>query len=119
MRTILMAGVISLGLAGTAMADPMAGAYGNTVTITYPNGVAAKMMIDADGAYTTVGPDGSKAKGTWKAADGQTCFTQIDPAPPAGMAANCSPTVEHKAGDSWDAPGPNGSTLKIAIVAGR
>lgn len=119
MRTLMMAAVLALGISGAALADPMAGAYGNTVTITYPNGVVAKMYVDANGTYTTKGPDGSTMKGSWTAADGKTCLVQTDPAPPAGMAPNCSPTVEKKVGDSWTAPGPNGSTITIAIVAGR
>lgn len=119
MRTLMMAAVMALGISGVAMADPMAGVYGNTVTITYPNGMVAKMFIDAGGSYATTGPDGSTMKGSWKVENGATCFTQTDPAPPAGMPANCSPTVEKKVGDSWTAPGPEGSTITIAIVAGR
>ncbi|ALL13525.1 hypothetical protein [Caulobacter henricii] len=119
MRTLMMAAVLALGISGAALADPMASAYGNTVTITYPNGAVAKMHIDADGTYVTKTPDGASSKGTWKIDGGNTCFSQTEPAPPAGMAANCSPTAEKKVGDSWTAPGPNGSTITVAIVAGR
>ncbi|MDI1363556.1 MAG: hypothetical protein PSX79_01585 [bacterium] len=119
MRTLMMAGVLAFGITGAALADPMAGAYGNTVAITYPNGAVAKMYVDANGTYTTQGPDGSTMKGHWTVADGKTCLAQTDPAPPAGMAPSCSPTVEKKVGDSWTAPGPEGSTITIAIVAGR
>jgi len=119
MRTLMMAAVLALGISGAALADPMASAYGNTVAITYPNGAVAKMHIDADGTYMTKAPDGATAKGSWKIDGGNTCFTQTDPAPPAGMGANCSPTAEKKVGDSWTAPGPNGSTLTVSIVAGR
>lgn len=119
MRTLMMAAVMALGISGAAMADPMASAYGNTVTITYPNGAVVKMFIDAGGTYTTKAPDGAMMKGTWKIEGGNTCFAQTDPAPPAGMAANCSPTADKKVGETWTAPGPNGSTLSVAIAAGR
>ena len=119
MRVMMMAAAMSLGLAGVAAADPMVGVYGNTVKVTYPNGAASQMYIDADGAYAAKAPDGAMAKGTWKVEGGQTCFTQVDPAPPADMVPNCSPTVERKAGDSWDVPGPNGMVLKVSIEAGR
>ncbi|WP_425996143.1 hypothetical protein [Caulobacter sp. DWR1-3-2b1] len=119
MRTLMMTAVLALGISGAAMADPMASAYGNTVAITYPNGMVAKMLIDADGHYTTKSPDGSTMKGAWKIEGGATCLTQTDPVPPAGAPANCSPTVERKVGDSWTTPGPNGSTITLSIVAGR
>jgi hypothetical protein len=119
MRTLMMAAVLALGISGAALADPMASAYGNTVSITYPNGAVAKMHIDADGTYMTTAPDGATAKGSWKIEGGNTCFTQTEPAPPASMGANCSPTADKKVGDSWTAPGPNGSTLTVSIVAGR
>jgi len=119
MRTLMMTAVLALGISGAALADPMASAYGNTVAITYPNGAVAKMHIDADGQYTTKGPDGSTMKGSWKIDGANTCFTQTDPAPPAGMGANCNPTAEKKVGDTWTAHGPNGSTISVSIVAGR
>ena len=119
MRIAMIAALAVMGAAGAASADPMAGAYNNTITITYPNGATTKMFIDADGTYSAKTPDGATAKGTWKVADGSTCFTQTDPAPPAGTPANCSPTVERKVGDSWTAAGPNGMTMTISIAAGR
>jgi hypothetical protein len=119
MRIATIAAIAVVGAAGAAAADPMAGAYKNTVAITYPNGAVTKMFIDEDGTYSAKAPDGATVKGTWKVENGSTCFTQAEPAPPAGTPANCSPTVERKAGDSWTAPGPNGSTLSISIVVGR
>ena len=119
MRTLIMAAVLAVGFSSAALADPMASAYGNTVAITYPNGAVAKMFIDADGRYAIKGPDGSTMKGSWKIDGANTCFTQTEPAPPAGMGANCSPTSDKKVGESWTAPGPNGSTMTVSIVAGR
>lgn len=119
MRIAILAAVAVMAAASAAAADPMASAYNNTVTITYPNGAMTKMHIDADGSYVAKAPDGSTAKGSWKIENGSTCFTQTEPAPPAGTPANCSPTVERKVGETWTAPGPNGSTLNVSIVAGR
>lgn len=70
-------------------------------------------------AVLALGISGAALADPMASAYGNTCFTQTDPAPPAGMGANCSPTAEKKVGDSWTAPGPNGSTLTVSIVAGR
>ncbi|MBI1407664.1 MAG: hypothetical protein GC145_16250 [Caulobacter sp.] len=118
-KLAVMAAGAALGLAalaGPAMADPMASAYGNTVVVTYPGDATVKIYVNADGTYTGVGPDGSASGGSWKIEGDQTCFTQTTPAagPPS-----CSPTVEKKVGDTWTATGQGGAPVTITIVEGR
>ena len=116
----LAAAVCAVSFAAAAQAGPMDGAFGNTVVLDYGNNMVAKMHANADGSYSVLQPDGKTSKGTWTATGGQTCFSQTDPAPPAGAAPSCSASVDGKvAGDSWTGAGAGGAAVKISIVAGR
>lgn len=102
--------------AGPALAaDPMAAAYGNTVTIVYSDGTTVKLFIDEGGTYTGESPAGQSA-GTWSISGGQTCFTQTSPeaTPPS-----CGPTVSKNVGDTWQGTGQGGAPVTISILAGR
>lgn len=102
--------------AGPALAaDPMASAYGNTVSIVYGDGTTVKLFIDEGRSYTGDSPMGQSA-GTWSISGGQTCFTQTSPeaAPPS-----CGPTVAKNVGDSWQGTGQGGAPVTISIEAGR
>lgn len=119
--------VLSLTLAMSAMsfatlaqAGPMDGAYGNTVIVDYGNNAVVKIHVNSDGSYALIQPDGASAKGSWAVTGGQTCFTQTDPAPAAGVAPSCSAAVDGKGpGDNWTSTGQGGAPVKVSIVAGR
>ena len=118
-RILLGAAVLALS-AGAALADNLAGYYGNTVVQTLPDGKVIKSKVNKDGTYSSVQPDGSTTKGTWAWKDGNTaCFTQTDPAPAAGQGPVCYPIDAHKVGDNWSAKAPDGkSEIKYSLVAG-
>ncbi len=102
--------------AGPALAaDPMAAAYGNTVTIVYGDGTTVKLFIDEGGTYTGDSPMG-QSSGTWAINGGETCFTQQSPeaTPPS-----CSATVSKNVGDTWQGTGQGGAPVTVSIVAGR
>jgi len=101
--------------AGPALADP-AGAYGNTLQITRPDGSTIRFYINADGTYTGVWTDGSAISGTWAETNGQMCFTQTSP---AAAAASCGPLITQNAGDAWTAQRPDGSVSQLTIIQGR
>jgi hypothetical protein len=123
MRLLAKVAACSLALAALAgpalAADPMASAYGNTVSVTYPDGATVKLFIEADGTYTSSGGPAGDSSGTWAIKGGQTCFTQVSPEPPAGMSPSCSPTVSKNVGDTWTAPAQGGAEATITITAGR
>lgn len=123
MRLLAKVAACSLALAALAgpalAADPMASAYGNTVSVTYPDGTTVKLFIEADGTYTSSGGPAGDSSGTWAIKGGQTCFTQVSPEPQAGMSPSCSPTVSKNVGDTWTAPAQGGATATITISAGR
>lgn len=120
MRKFAGALAATMMFAGIAVAtdDPMAVAYGNTVTITNAAGEVSTMLIDADNTYTVTTAAGEVHKGTWAIADGQTCFTQTEPAPPAEYKPACSATETRAVGDTWTS-GEGDAMVTITIVAGR
>ncbi len=119
MKRIVLAALAVVAFTGTASADPFSGLYGNTVTITAPDGKSSTGYVNADMTWERHTPDGAVIKGTFSFQDANTvCFTQLDPAPPAGTAANCSKVEDHKVGDTWTIAGPGGS-LTYTATAGR
>jgi hypothetical protein len=120
MKRILLGAAILALSAGVALADNLAGYYGNTVVTTMPDGSVIKTKVNKDGTYSSALPNGTTAKGTWAWKDATTaCFTQTEPAPPAGSAPACFPIDAHKVGDTWTGKGADGKTdVKYSIVAG-
>ena len=115
----ILAGAAALALAGVAHAD-MSGMVGNTIVLAGANNLMIKVQLHADGTYQTVVGGGPTVKGAWKDKDGQLCYTQTEPAPPAGQPAEfCAPGMNgRKVGDSWTQQGPGG-TLNGSVVAGQ
>ena len=118
-RILLGAAVLALS-AGVALADNLAGYYGNTVVTTAPDGKVTKSKVNKDGTYSSVMPDGSTTSGTWAWKDPSTaCFTQTTPPPAAGTAPACFKIDPHKVGDNWETPTPDGkATIKYSLSAG-
>lgn len=115
MRLLATVALAAAMLAGPALADPMATAYGNTVVITYGDGTTVNLYVNEDGTYTGTSPAGESA-GTWAVSGGQTCFTQTSPE--AGE-PSCSKTVSKSVGDSWQSTGQGGAPVTITIQEGR
>jgi hypothetical protein len=67
MRKIALWGacaLVAVGLAGAALAaDPMEGAYGNTVIVTNAKGEKTKLWIKKDGTWTSESAQGEKGAG--------------------------------------------------------
>ncbi len=116
---LLLAAAGSLALLGVAHAD-VAGLVGNTVLLTTPDNNTIKIQLHADGTYQTLVSNGPGAKGTWKVDNGQLCYSQTDPAPPAGRPNPfCAPGMDgRKVGDTWTQPGPGGN-MNGSVVAGQ
>jgi hypothetical protein len=111
-----------LAMAGAAQAappDPMAGFYGNTVTIDVPAGYySARRFIDPDGTWRE--PHGSdEIRGVWRIDVGQVCSWQTEP-PVHNPRHYCYPVVARKVGDKWTTVDPDsGNTVYQAIEPGR
>jgi len=122
MKRFALAGAGLLALVTAAHADPFAAAYGNTVTQTMPDGKKTVIYVNQDGTWEQQGADGD-IKGTFVWKDDHTaCFTQTDPAPKDPSKANGCNDIkgDHKVGDTWSEPLPNGGgSVTMTISAGR
>ncbi len=106
------AAVLAAPLAAHAAPD---GLFGNTLLVTGPDGVTLKILVDKDGSYTRINPDGSTSSGTWAETADQMCFTRVKPAPAPAL---CMKKMTEHVGDNWtDQAG--GVDLKLTITAGR
>lgn len=120
-RFVLAAATLCLA-ATTAYADPFAGAYGNTVNQTTPDGKTYKIYVNQDGTWESVSAEGDvKGTFTWKDAT-HACFVQTNPVPKdPSKTDGCNEIKgEHKAGDSWTETLPNNAgSIAMSITAGR
>jgi hypothetical protein len=126
MKRIALAGTVLLALVTAATtaawADPFAAAYGNTVTQTTPDGKKQVIYVNQDGTWERRG-DAGDVKGTYTWKDDHTaCFTVTSPAPKdPSKATGCNDIKgDHKVGDTWSEPLPNGGgSITMSITAGR
>jgi len=128
MRKIALWGISALfamGFAGTAMADDMAGAYGNTVVVTNAKGESYKLWIKDDGTFAGESAKGEKFTGKWALKENNTKYCSIADLPadapkdtPA-PAESCSEFKgPHKAGDKWEQNDAAGEKITVEIKAG-
>lgn len=100
-----------------ALADPLAAVYGNTLQVSYPDGVQVSIFVEEDNTYTGTLPDGSEIGGIWEAAGEQICFTRQTPEPEEPA---CQEFAEGIAvGDTWEGVGLNDQPATFTVVEGR
>ncbi len=120
MKRFVLATAALLLLTGTAQADPFQNLYGNTVSITTPDGKTSKAHVNADMTWDRQMADGTMLKGTFAWQDPSTvCFTQTDPAPKPGTGPNCTKVDAHKVGDTWTVSDANKQVTTYTATAGR
>lgn len=111
---LIVALVFAFGvMTGSAMADPMAAFYGNTVVVTHPEAGERSVFIDADGTYNQIMADGTEMGGAWTLEEETACFTSEDSPP------YCVPAEERSIGESWEITNPDGVTETATLVEGR
>jgi len=121
--TLVLAGVTAMCLSAPALAaDPLSGAFGNTLTRTLPDGTKMIVYVNADQTWEQrTGTTVIKGTYAWKDAT-SVCFTLTDPAPAdPTKATNCFVAKdEHKVGDTWTDPMPDGKgVITNVLTAGR
>ena len=122
MKAFVLAAVAATLSAAVAHADPLASAYGNTVTVVGPDGKKQINYVNQDGTWQQQNSDGAVMKGTFVWKDAMTaCFTVTDPAPKdPSQATGCQQIKgDHKVGDTWTETDPKGQTYTMSITAGR
>lgn len=122
MKGIFIAAVAAIAITTAAESDPLSGAFGNTLTRTLPNGTKMIVYVNADQTWEQhVGATVMKGTYAWKDAV-QVCFTLTAPPPPdPAKAINCFVAKdEHKVGDTWTDPMPDGKgVITNVLTAGR
>lgn len=128
MRKLALWGIgalFAMGFAGAAMADDMAGAYGNTVVVTNAKGESYKLWIKDDGTFSGESAKGEKFTGKWALKENNTkyCSTADLPADapkdtPAPKEACSEFKGPHKAGDKWEQNDAEGQPITVEIKAG-
>ncbi len=113
MRLLISLVVATFAMTGAALADPFANFYGNTVSIENPEGTRS-VLINNDGTYSTVLPDGTSIDSTWSLAGETACFVPQPEGPDY-----CVEAVSRNVGDTWDLTAPDGTAEKATLVAGR
>ncbi len=104
---------ISIALISSAAADTLENSFGNTITITLPDGATINYHMNADNTYQMIA-NGGTVNGVWERGDGVVCLT------PSGGERSCSPYVADKSvGDTWTQALDNGATATVALTAGR
>ena len=122
MKRILLASFAVIAITAAAEADPLSGAFGNTLTRTLPDGTKMIVYVNADQTWEQhTGAAVIKGTYAWKNST-HLCFTLTDP-PPADptKAVNCFVAKdEHKVGDTWTDPMPDGKgVITNVLTAGR
>ena len=113
MRFLISVIVATFALTGAAFADPFANFYGNTVSIENPAGTRS-VLINEDGSYTTILPDGTSTESTWSI-DGDTACFGVDTA----EEPYCVPATSRTVGETWELTAPDGTVETATLVAGR
>jgi hypothetical protein len=101
-------------LLGTASADTIANAVGNTLNVATPDGGSFRYHFETNGTYTMVGPDQQSAAGAWVVNGDQICLT------PQGQAQQCYPyDGSKKVGDTWTMTAQDGGVVTLSLTQGR
>ena len=122
MKRILLASFAVIAITAAAEADPLSGAFGNTLTRTLPDGTKMIVYVNADQTWEQhTGAAVIKGTYAWKDAT-DVCFTLTDPAlADPTKVVNCFVAKdEHKVGDTWTDPMPDGKgVITNVLTAGR
>ena len=109
---------VAVFIASGARADNMSGMYGNTVVCSYPDGNVTKVYVEQGGAYTVI-RGGQTIAGNWADDGTNVCYTETNPAPPAGTKPVCVASKAWKVGDGWQVTDPKGATCNAVLTAGH
>ena len=112
-----LAAIASLAFVSSASADNTAGLVGNTTVCSGPDGTT-KVYVESANAFTLTLPNGQTIRGSLRDDGSQICYTETNPAPAAGAAPVCTPSMERKAGDTWSVDA-RGATQSCVLQAGR
>ena len=112
------ASLASAALAGSAGAgSPMAGAFGNTILSTYPDGRTGELWLHPDGSYDAEGRKGDPSSGHWSTKGEKLCLKQSKPV--SSIIAFCKAVPEGGLVNGYTTKAVSGETIKVKLVQGR
>lgn len=110
-----MLAFLMLGYAAPALADTIENSYGNTITVTGPDGSVARYYFEPDGTFSAV-QGGNAFHGAWEIRGDQICLK----APEVQAEEDCSPyPADKNVGDAWSEDAGGGATVSFTITRGR
>ncbi|HWA01796.1 MAG TPA: hypothetical protein VG841_15925 [Caulobacterales bacterium] len=93
-------------------AETMDAMFGNTVTVTHPDGAVDRYYFEPDGSFVERAANGESVSGRWTRRAGEVCLSVAE-------REDCAALPDDKAaGDAWVME-TGGGSLAIAIVPGR
>jgi len=100
--------------AGPVAAGTIENAFGNTITVTSPEGQVARYHFEPDGRFAAIFPDGKRIQGAWAMREGQVCLNAPE------IPEDCNPLAADKdVGDEWSMTIETGASYTLSIVPGR
>ena len=112
-KTLIMALLV---LAAPAIAkekaNPMEGAFGNTILSVAPDGAETRTSVDPDGTYKSI-TGGLESRGTWIVSRGKICYSA------AGAPPLCALGPNKKPGSKWKVFVNDDNYYAVSIVQGR
>lgn len=125
MRAPLIATLaILVAAAGAVTAKPQGegiakiqGAFGNTITETFPDGRTSRVWLARDGSYTGEGRRHDRSSGRWSVRGTRLCFKQTHPF--VFGYTFCTPIPDVGMGQSWTARAPTGERITVKVVEGH
>ena len=110
----LTAGAVGLAAAAPS---PLAGAFGNTIISTYPDGRTGHLWLHADGSYDAKGRRGDPSSGRWSLKGAKVCLKQLKPF--RAPFSYCTGYGAAKVGASWKGKAVTGEPISIRLVGGK
>lgn len=104
-------------VAPATRAGDMSGYFGNTIVCTDGDGSVTKVWVKQGGTYS-INRGGKDIKGTWVDKGDQACYTETDPAAPAGTPPFCVSSELRKVGATWSLTDPAGKSSQCALKEG-
>jgi hypothetical protein len=98
-------------------ASPVAGAFGNTVVSTYPDGRQGELWLQPNGAYSSEGRRGDMSSGHWTVKGEKLCLKQSKPI--SVFLSFCTPIPSAGMGQEWSAKAVTGEQIKVKVVKGH
>jgi hypothetical protein len=105
----LLGGLVLLTAAAPAPTPELQKAFKGTIVSTYPDGRIAKLWMNPDGTYTSMGRKHERHSGRWKVSGDKVCFKR-------GIFGYCTAMPSESA---FTTKAVTGETIQVQLKPGR